>query len=68
MRADRLSNTYTEVLQDVGIENSPLHDLVSICKSGMARVGISPFIADRVQNHADGRGMGKSYDRYEYLA
>ena len=67
MRADRLSNAYGKLMGDIGLANAPLHDLRSICKSGMARAGLPPFIADRVQDHSDGRGMGKIYDRYEYI-
>lgn len=45
-----------------------LHDLRRTCASGMARMGISPHIVEKVLNHSSGtiRGVAAIYNRYEY--
>jgi integrase len=46
-----------------------LHDLRRTCVSGMARLGISPHVADKVLNHQAGTisGVAAVYQRHEFL-
>jgi len=43
-----------------------LHDLRRTFRSGLARIGIRPDIAERAVNHATGNSVSKIYDRYRY--
>ena len=47
-----------------------LHDLRRTCVSGMARLGVSPHVADKVLNHQSGAisGVAAVYQRHEFLA
>jgi integrase len=47
-----------------------LHDLRRTCVSGMARLGISPHVADKILNHQSGAisGVAAVYQRHEFLA
>jgi integrase len=47
-----------------------LHDLRRTCVSGMARLGVSPHVADKVLNHQTGTisGVAAVYQRHEFLA
>jgi integrase len=50
-----------------GIAEFTLHDLRRTCRTGLARIGIAPHIAERVLNHAQERIPG-TYDRHDYLS
>jgi integrase len=47
-----------------------LHDLRRTCVSGMARLGITPHVADKILNHQGGTisGVAAVYQRHEFLA
>ena len=47
-----------------------LHDLRRTCVSGMARLEISPHIADKILNHQSGTisGVAAVYQRHEFLS
>ena len=49
-----------------GVEPFTLHDLRRTCRTGLARLGIRPDIAERVLNHSVGR-LIRVYDTYTYL-
>ena len=49
-----------------GIKPFTLHDLRRTCRTGLARLKVTPHIAERVLNHAQERIAG-TYDRFEYL-
>jgi integrase len=49
-----------------GIGAFTLHDLRRTCRTGLARVGVAPHIAERVLNHAQERIPG-TYDVHDYL-
>lgn len=49
-----------------GIAEFTLHDLRRTCRTGLARLGVEPHIAERVLNHAQERIPG-TYDRHGYL-
>jgi integrase len=53
-----------------GVSGWRLHDLRRTCISGMARLGISPHVADKVLNHQSGTisGVAAVYQRHEFLA
>ena len=46
-----------------------LHDLRRTCVSGMARLGITPHVADKILNHQSGTisGVARVYQRHEFL-
>lgn len=67
MRATHLSSAFRTMIRRLGIKDARLHDLRSVVKTGMAQLGIPPAIADKVQDHAEVRGVGKLYDRHDYL-
>lgn len=68
MRGTHLSATFRQMMCRLDIADARLHDLRSIVKTGMAQLGVPPAIADKVQDHAEVRGMGKAYDRHDYLS
>jgi integrase len=47
-----------------------LHDLRRSCVFGMARLGVSPHVADKILNHQSGTisGVAAVYQRHEFLA
>jgi integrase len=49
-------------------ERWTLHDIRRTVRSGMARLGIRPDIAERCVGHAVGGSIAKIYDRYSYAA
>ncbi len=53
-----------------GVTGWRLHDLRRTCISGMARLGVSPHVADKVLNHQSGTisGVAAVYQRHEFLA
>jgi integrase len=53
-----------------GVTGWRLHDLRRTCVSGMARLGISPHVADKILNHQSGTisGVAAVYQRHEFLA
>jgi integrase len=58
-------------LDDIsGVENWRLHDLRRTCVSGMARLGVSPHVADKILNHQSGTisGVAAVYQRHDFLA
>jgi len=48
-----------------GIASFTLHDLRRTCRTGLAKVGVQPHIAERVLNHAQERIVG-TYDTHDY--
>jgi integrase len=52
--------------RELGIAPFTLHDLRRTCRTGMARLGIPPHIAERVLNHAQPKIPG-TYDVHDYL-
>ncbi|MGO4574104.1 tyrosine-type recombinase/integrase [Microvirga sp. 2TAF3] len=59
-RLDRLS----------GVSDWSLHDLRRTVVSGMARLGVSPHVADKILNHQSGTisGVAAVYQRHEFMA
>jgi integrase len=53
-----------------GVSEWRLHDLRRTCVSGMARLGVSPHVADKILNHQSGTisGVAAVYQRHEFLA
>jgi integrase len=53
-----------------GVTGWRLHDLRRTCVSGMARLGVTPHVADKVLNHQSGTisGVAAIYQRHEFLA
>ncbi len=53
-----------------GVKDWRLHDLRRTCVSGMARLGVSPHVADKILNHQFGTisGVAAVYQRHEFLA
>jgi integrase len=49
-----------------GIKAFTLHDLRRTCRTGLAKLGVTPHIAERVLNHAQERIPG-TYDVHHYL-
>jgi integrase len=49
-----------------GIEHFTLHDLRRTVRTGLARLGVLPHVAERVLSHKQ-RGVIGVYDRYQYL-
>ena len=60
----RLRDNYFNVLPDR--TKFTAHDLRRTTSTGMARLGVSPFIVDRVMSHIDQTVRGRHYDRYDY--
>lgn len=50
-----------------GVAAFTLHDLRRTCRTGLARLGVAPHIAERVLNHAQDKIPG-TYDTHDYLA
>jgi integrase len=52
-----------------GVSDWRLHDLRRTCVSGMARLGVPPYVADKVLNHQSGTisGVAAVYQRHEFL-
>jgi integrase len=50
----------------VTMEHFTRHDLRRTCMTGMTRLGVTRFVAQRVIGHAE-QGVGGTYDRYGYL-
>jgi integrase len=53
-----------------GVKDWRLHDLRRTCVSGMARLGISPHVTDKILNHQAGTitGVAAVYQRHDFLA
>ncbi len=53
-----------------GVSEWRLHDLRRTCVSGMARLGVTPHVADKILNHQSGTisGVAAVYQRHEFLA
>jgi integrase len=53
-----------------GVARWRLHDLRRTCVSGMARLGITPHVADKILNHQSGTisGVAAVYQRHDFLA
>ena len=49
-----------------GIDAFTLHDLRRTVRTGLARLGVQPHVAERVLSHKQ-RGVIGVYDRYQYL-
>jgi integrase len=52
-------------LKKLGVKPFTLHDLRRTCRTGLARLGVRPDIAERVLNHAVG-GVAGVYDVHSY--
>jgi integrase len=65
-----LSHRVLELARELGIDDFRLHDLRHQAATGMAALGISREIRERVQNQITGRRqtVGARYDQHEYLA
>jgi integrase len=65
-----LSHRVCDLVRGLGIEDFRLHDLRHQAATGMAALGISREIRERVQNQITGRRqtVGARYDQHEYLA
>ena len=52
-----------------GVTGWRLHDLRRTCVSGMARLGVSPHVADKILNHQSGAisGVAAVYQRHHFL-
>ena len=52
-----------------GVTGWRLHDLRRTCVSGMARLGVTPHVADKILNHQSGTisGVAAVYQRHEFL-
>lgn len=55
-----------ERFQKQGIEDFTLHDLRRTVRTGLARLGVLPHIAERILSHRQ-PGIQAVYDRYQYL-
>ena len=55
-----------EVRRTSGIADFTAHHLRRTVSTGITRLGFGRFVADKVLNHVE-RGVGRRYDRYEYL-
>jgi len=53
-------------LKKARIEPFTLHDLRRTCRTGLARLGVRPDIAERILNHAVG-GVAGVYDVHSYM-
>ncbi|MDP9090412.1 MAG: tyrosine-type recombinase/integrase [Pseudomonadota bacterium] len=53
-------------MQKLGIAKFTLHDLRRTCRTGLAKLGVVPHIAERVLNHAQEKITG-TYDTHGYL-
>jgi integrase len=53
-------------MQKLGIAKFTLHDLRRTCRTGLAKLGVVPHIAERVLNHAQETIPG-TYDTHDYL-
>jgi len=53
-----------------GVTGWRLHDLRRTCVSGMAQLGVSPHVADKILNHQSGAisGVAAVYQRHEFIA
>ncbi len=49
-----------------GVDDFTPHDLRRTTSTGLTRMGFPRFIADRFLNHVE-PGVGRVYDRYDYL-
>ena len=68
MLSSNISSRFAALVRALKIRDCHLHDLRHVAKTGMTALGVPPYIADIVQDQSPGRGSGKIYDRYEYLA
>jgi integrase len=55
-----------ERMKKLGIAEFTLHDLRRTCRTGLAKIGTVPHIAERVLNHAQEKIPG-TYDTHDYL-
>ena len=68
MLSSNISSRFALLTRGLKITDCHLHDLRHMSKTGMTSLGVPPYIADIVQDQSPGRGSGKIYDRYQYLA
>jgi hypothetical protein len=52
-----------------GVKDWTLHDVRRTVVSGMARLGVAPYVADKILNHQSGTisGVAAVYQRHEFL-
>src|SRR5215469_7688935 len=65
---DRIAAVMAEISGE-GVEHFTLHDLRRSAATGMAAIGITPHVVDKILNHSSGKiaGVAKIYNRFEYL-
>ena len=53
-----------------GVTGWRIHDLRRTVVTGMARLGVSPHVADKILNHQSGTisGVAAVYQKHEFLA
>ena len=68
MLGSNVSSRFADLIRALNIDDCHLHDLRHVAKTGMTSLGVPPYIADIAQDQSPGRGSGKIYDRYQYLA
>ena len=57
---------HQSLLVEIGVSPFTLHDIRRTVRTGLAKLGVLPHIAERVLNHAQ-PGIAGVYDRYAYL-
>jgi integrase len=63
-----VSRTFASVAAKLGILDARLHDLRHCCATGMAALGGSTDVRQRVMNQISGQGIGGRYDQHDDLA
>ena len=65
MRPMSASRAMQRAIKNMAIDHVSPHDLRRTAATGMAKLGVSRFIIERVLNHAD-RSVTAKYDLHEY--
>lgn len=66
MQLSRRISRCLPLFKKQGIEHFTLHDIRRTVRTGLARLGVPPHIAERVLSHKQ-RGVIGVYDRHQYL-
>lgn len=70
--ASALSHAMADITAALGIENATLHDLRRTGATGIAALGVPPFVVSKVLSHQDADGAApvtnRHYNLYAYLA
>jgi integrase len=66
---DRFSEMKRELDRSSGVRDWVLHDLRRTMVSGMAKLGVSPHVADKILNHQSGTisGVAAVYQRHQFM-